>query len=97
MKHVLITGGAGYVGNVLVPVLLEKGYKVSVYDILFFGDETLPKVDNAVQSFASKDVGFETDYWAAINGARTRLAGRSGHDTDTCLYVERAVLHQSRA
>src|SRR5215218_2519083 len=45
MKHVLITGGAGYVGNVLVPVLLDKGYKVTVYDILFFGDETLPTHD----------------------------------------------------
>jgi len=42
MKHVLVTGGAGYVGNVMVPLLLEKGYKVTVYDILFFGDETLP-------------------------------------------------------
>src|SRR5215467_5740588 len=45
MKHVLVTGGAGYVGNVMVPLLLEKGYKVTVYDILFFGDETLPTHD----------------------------------------------------
>src|SRR5499426_2184115 len=45
MKHVLVTRWAGYVGNVLVPVLLEKGYKVTVYDILFFGDETLPTHD----------------------------------------------------
>src|SRR5947209_3502299 len=45
MKHVLVTGGAGYVGNVLVSLLLEKGYKVTVYDALFFGDETLPTHD----------------------------------------------------
>ena len=45
MKHVLVTGGAGYVGNVLVPFLFEKGHKVTVYDILFFGDETLPTHD----------------------------------------------------
>ena len=43
MENVLITGGAGYVGNVLTPTLLNDGYKVTVYDSLFFGDETLPK------------------------------------------------------
>jgi nucleoside-diphosphate-sugar epimerase len=42
VKNVLITGGAGYVGNVLVPKLLNSGYNVTVYDILFFGKETLP-------------------------------------------------------
>jgi len=41
-KNILITGGAGYVGNVLVPRLLADGYNVKVYDILFFGKETLP-------------------------------------------------------
>lgn len=41
MKKVLITGGAGYVGSVLVEKLLEKGYFVRVLDQLIFGKESL--------------------------------------------------------
>lgn len=43
MKNVLVTGGAGYVGSLLVPQLLDLGYRVTVYDIMFFGDDFLPK------------------------------------------------------
>lgn len=42
-KSVFITGGAGYCGSRLVPQLLAKGYKVTVYDIMYFGDDFLPK------------------------------------------------------
>ena len=42
-KSIFITGGAGYVGSSLVPDLLEKNYKVAVYDIMYFGDNFLPK------------------------------------------------------
>ena len=42
-KKIFITGGAGYCGSRLVPMLLEKGNEVTVYDILYFGDSFLPK------------------------------------------------------
>jgi len=37
LRRVLVTGGAGYVGHVLTPRLLDAGYAVTVYDAMFFG------------------------------------------------------------
>jgi nucleoside-diphosphate-sugar epimerase len=39
---VLIAGGAGYVGSVLIPKLQERGYKVDVVDLFWFGNH-LPR------------------------------------------------------
>ncbi|MDA8231416.1 MAG: NAD(P)-dependent oxidoreductase [Magnetospirillum sp.] len=40
-EKVLITGGAGYLGTVLIPILLERGFDVTVVDIFREGDTVL--------------------------------------------------------
>lgn len=47
-KNVFITGGAGYVGSLLVPSLLEKGHNVTVYDLYLYG-EVLEPHENLTQ------------------------------------------------
>ena len=43
-KEVLVTGGAGYVGAVLVPKLLKQGYRVKVLDLYMYGRHVLDAV-----------------------------------------------------
>jgi len=43
-KRVLVTGGAGYVGSVLVPKLLAAGHQVRVLDLYLYGDHVLDAV-----------------------------------------------------
>ncbi len=41
MRRILVTGGAGYVGCVLVPKLLRAGHQVTVYDLMLYGADGL--------------------------------------------------------
>ena len=53
---VLITGGAGYLGSLLTPKLLEKGYQVRVIDQLWYGRESVDKFPKENFELVQEDI-----------------------------------------
>ncbi|MBK8823953.1 MAG: NAD(P)-dependent oxidoreductase [Anaerolineales bacterium] len=56
-RHILITGGAGYIGSILTSELLRANYRVTVLDSLLFGGESIvPFLNHPNFHFVKADV-----------------------------------------
>jgi nucleoside-diphosphate-sugar epimerase len=66
IRNVVVAGGAGYVGTLLVPQLLDAGYSVTAYDTMYYGCFLKPRprlriVDGDIRDSAK----FEDACWGA--------------------------------
>lgn len=69
-KKVLVSGGAGYIGSVLVRLLLDNGYAVRVIDNLSFGGEPIiDLLNNDRFEFVKGDIRNPADVERAIDSS----------------------------
>lgn len=80
-SHVLVTGGAGYVGSVCATVLLEQGYRVSIVDNFTTGNrEAIPEQATLVEGDihdVAPSVLAGSDITAVFHFAARSLVGES--------------------
>jgi nucleoside-diphosphate-sugar epimerase len=79
-QNVLVTGGAGYVGCVLVPRLVEQDYNVRVLDKMYFGAEGLEPVKEQIEIVAGDVRDVSPEVLDGID-AVVHLAGLSNDPT----------------
>ena len=82
-KHIVVTGGAGYVGSVVVEMLLKEGFTVVVVDSLIEGHRTAIPADVPliIEDIGNREIikGVITDYNidAVIHMAGETLVSKS--------------------
>lgn len=78
--RVLVTGGAGYIGCILVERLLARGYEVRVLDRLYWGKETLGEMLDRIELIVADVRDVPAEALDGIDGV-IHLAGLSNDPT----------------
>jgi nucleoside-diphosphate-sugar epimerase len=89
---ILVTGGAGYIGSRLVPLLLFRGHEVKVLDILNFGGESLMGyLGNPNFSLSYGDIRSERNILDALSSVECVVHLASIVGEDACKVDEKAA------
>lgn len=99
-KKILITGGAGYIGSLLAPALLDHGYDVRIFDNLIFGDSGVTPLKDRIE-FIKGDIlnppaDLMEDIFAVINlagvSSQAKASYRSPRYTDLMNHIGTEII-----
>jgi nucleoside-diphosphate-sugar epimerase len=79
-QTILVAGGAGYIGCVLVPKLVERGYKVRLLDRMYFGEQGLDGVRDKIETVVADVRDIPEDALDGVDGV-INLSGLSNDPT----------------
>jgi nucleoside-diphosphate-sugar epimerase len=79
-QRILVAGGAGYIGSILVPKLLARGYEVRVLDRLYFGEDSLAAVRDKIDLVAADVRDIPCSAFDGVDGV-INLSGLSNDPT----------------
>ncbi|HJS95796.1 MAG TPA: NAD-dependent epimerase/dehydratase family protein, partial [Solirubrobacteraceae bacterium] len=79
-QRLLVAGGAGYIGCVLVPTLLARGYRVRVLDRLYFGEEPLAGFRDQIEMVVADVRDLPDEAFDGVDGV-LNLSGLSNDPT----------------
>ncbi|MEK9146817.1 MAG: SDR family oxidoreductase [Patescibacteria group bacterium] len=77
---ILVTGGAGYIGSVLVQKLVDRGYKVRIFDRFYFGKKHLAHLGKSIDLVVGDVRRFDPKYLSGVD-AIIHLAALSNDPT----------------